>query len=676
MSSTASSSFLEDPRLFLNEDSTLNVKQTISNLQFQLSTLQTEKKLLQLEKESATLSYEDLLIKKNEELKKLQGNFDFMYEQKKELDSKLENQTQISNSKLESLRQEVHNLTKENHELQEWSRNAESKQNSTLKRYEQVRSDFNFQLKINDELEEQIRSLKNEMARLQGYNDDLSHKLSGLSLQLTSNPQTQLLGSLQSKNLSLQKTNNQLQLKVDQLLQNKTSVELLRQKNLSLVSRVTHLENLEERYYQMEIENLELKSKLQDFLRIMDTSIKSNEKESIEVKIYKFLNVFKQLQDEKLIIRDRYSQAQAEMNSMRADNLKQQDTIENDLEPKLKSMYELVKSKDQLIDKLERQKLLNSKEIEYLRDLLKELDKAHLKNKKELNITDGNETHQYLTNLEKLVDDYKNEIGKLQKQLSEELKEKGASPIGQKRKKIDRDDSITITINTQLHNLENENIKLRSNTMDLERRVSELNDKIKNLETLKLKRSQLQILQLKSNPASRDQAVKQQTLDALRKENEDLIKKYIKKDTIEELIPKSVFEREENDKELQQKKIDQLNKRNNRLREIYAKKSKDILSIISKYFGYTIEFLPSPINPNDLASRLKLVSKYINNKETVGNAHLIIDLESKTLKAYGNYEFKSLCEDLVDNWVNEKGQIPCLLSALNLKIYEKYVLGK
>ncbi|CUM66377.1 uncharacterized protein PRCAT00004041001 [Priceomyces carsonii] len=676
MSSTASSSFLEDPRLFLNEDSTLNVKQTISNLQFQLSTLQTEKKLLQLEKESATLSYEDLLIKKNEELKKLQGNFDFMYEQKKELDSKLENQTQISNSKLESLRQEVHNLTKENHELQEWSRNAESKQNSTLKRYEQVRSDFNFQLKINDELEEQIRSLKNEMARLQGYNDDLSHKLSGLSLQLTSNPQTQLLGSLQSKNLSLQKTNNQLQLKVDQLLQNKTSVELLRQKNLSLVSRVTHLENLEERYYQMEIENLELKSKLQDFLRIMDTSIKSNEKESIEVKIYKFLNVFKQLQDEKLIIRDRYSQAQAEMNSMRADNLKQQDTIENDLEPKLKSMYELVKSKDQLIDKLERQKLLNSKEIEYLRDLLKELDKAHLKNKKELNPTDGNETHQYLTNLEKLVDDYKNEIGKLQKQLSEELKEKGASPIGQKRKKIDRDDSITITINTQLHNLENENIKLRSNTMDLERRVSELNDKIKNLETLKLKRSQLQILQLKSNPASRDQAVKQQTLDALRKENEDLIKKYVKKDTIEELIPKSVFEREENDKELQQKKIDQLNKRNNRLREIYAKKSKDILSIISKYFGYTIEFLPSPINPNDLASRLKLVSKYINNKETVGNAHLIIDLESKTLKAYGNYEFKSLCEDLVDNWVNEKGQIPCLLSALNLKIYEKYVLGK
>ena len=45
--------------------------------------------------------------------------------------------------------------------------------------------------------------------------------------------------------------------------------------------------------------------------------------------------------------------------------------------------------------------------------------------------------------------------------------------------------------------------------------------------------------------------------------------------------------------------------------------------------------------------------------------YLILDVQSKSLKANGNYEFKTMCEELVSQWVNDKHQIPCFLSALN-----------
>ena len=138
-------------------------------------------------------------------------------------------------------------------------------------------------------------------------------------------------------------------------------------------------------------------------------------------------------------------------------------------------------------------------------------------------------------------------------------------------------------------------------------------------------------------------------------------------------VPKSVFARQENDKDILQAKIDQLSKKLNRLKNVYTEKSKEILAIISRFFGYVIEFIPSPINLNDFCSKIKLVSKYMIQKDKEHSPpYLILDVQSKSLKANGNYEFKTMCEELVSQWVNDKHQIPCFLSALNLKIFEDY----
>ena len=79
---------------------------------------------------------------------------------------------------------------------------------------------------------------------------------------------------------------------------------------------------------------------------------------------------------------------------------------------------------------------------------------------------------------------------------------------------------------------------------------------------------------MKNNLISQDQFIKQTTLIALRKENEELINKYIKNLPIEEQIPKGVFQRQEDDKQRLQAQIDHLTKRSTRLRKYSLRKVK------------------------------------------------------------------------------------------------------
>ena len=73
--------------------------------------------------------------------------------------------------------------------------------------------------------------------------------------------------NLTTKSNNLQNINHQLQNKIDQLLQNKTSNELLKQQNQSLLHKLQNLENIESKYLQLEIEKLQLETKYNDLFK-------------------------------------------------------------------------------------------------------------------------------------------------------------------------------------------------------------------------------------------------------------------------------------------------------------------------------------------------------------------------------------------------------------------------
>lgn len=664
---------------FLDQPSRIDLdaglaREKLARLEYELSTVKTEKKLLQQSKDSSIGRYEELLAKKNDELARLQNNFDYVFNQRKELQSKLKNQSEISDRLSSGLNTEVKLLTTENRALRSKIEKYERQYNSVAGKCEHLRADLNRELLNNDQYRDRVKALENENARLTKINDDTLRRTKEISLQLENRNSLHNYEDMQLRLLSLQKTNNQLQYKVDSFLQQKTSVELLKQKNASLEQKVVALERAEEEAERARLANLELKAKFDEYFGVIASTVASAEGENTEATVLNFVEKFRLLQNKNLVLYDRLIETQSQLTELADNHDKLLESVEQDLQPRLESLRSVISQQENTIRELKKTKILNSKEIEFLRDSLKNLDNVTTQiqatrasatgadNAKE---TEAHQraTHQYLSNLEKLVDDYKKEI--------ESLRQNAVVPqavsIPTKRPRlIDEDDTRTRTANA----LRNENLELLAEIKNLNDKLEHYKKKFEIAE--QASKTSEHILELRQNPFAKDQLIKRKILTHLRAENESLIAKYVQSSDVES-VPKAVYARQENDKDNLQSKIDQLTKKINRLKSVYADKSKEIVAVISRYFGYKIEFLQGPINPNDLGSKIKLVSKYCTLTSLESSPpYLILDVKNKSLKAHGSSDFKAMCEDLVSQWVSEKQQIPCFLGALNLKIYENY----
>lgn len=651
----------------------------VGRLQYEVSALKTEKRLLKQSRDSAIAKYEELLAKKSEELAALQGNFDYVYNRRKDLELKLQNQKDVADKASGDLAKEVKTLRTENRTLSSKLAKYERLYLNVTGKCDHLRADLNRELAANDQYREQVKVLETEIARLSTLNDELSERLGVASTQIDNGINEKKVADLQLRLVSLQKTNNHLQLKVDQLLQQKTSAELLKQKNASLSSRLQTLEGAEERASQLELANLELQAKFDEYFGVIASTV--DQLGSSENVVLDFVKQFRMLQNKNLVLYDKLNESQASVNELESEKLALQMKI-NDTSAQIQSRDKTASELHAKISELEKMKIFNSKEIAFLRKSLKDMDRVtHHQQLIKNNIggtapvdmakqeSERNATSQYLTNLEKLVDEYKSEIETLRKSSSRS----DAPIVPAKRPRLLDEDTSSVKAAAAMRN---ENIELLGKVKSLSSELALLQNRLKLAEESSRRLSQGgRILEHRSNPFANDQLIKREQLDLLKAENEELVAKYITGKDVD-MVPRSIFARQENDKELLQTKLDQLAKKINRLKCVYADKSKEIIAIISRYFGYNVEFIANPINPNVLCSKIKLVPKYMlqANKETTP-PYLILDLQTKSLKANGDYEFKNICEDLVSQWVSEKNQIPCFLSALNLKVYNEYVKG-
>lgn len=652
-------------------------KEKLARLEYELATEKSQKRLLQQSKDAAIGRYEELLAKKNDDLSRLQNNFDYLFNQRKDLQSKLLNQKEIASTSSTSLSSEVKSLTLENRTLRAKIEKYERQFNSVSGKCEHLRADLNRELQSNDQYRERIKEMETENARLTKFNDETLARMKSLSTQLENTNSYKSYEDLQLRLLSLQKTNNQLQFRVDTLLQQKTSNELLKQKNASLERKISLLERAEEKNEQLRIENLELRAKFDEYFGIISASVESSNSEKPEDTVLNFVNKFKEFQNRNLVLFDRLNESQSNVSGLEREKEELLKSIEQDWKPKFEVLQKRIIQQEREIAELSKSKVLNSKEIEFLRDSLKNLDNVTTQIQAAKYSTGADEssketdahreaTNQYLSNLEKLVDDYKREVESLRQ--NSPLQQPVNIPAKRPRLVADNDSNTRAAIA-----LRSENVGLLAEIKNLEDKLNVATKKVELGE--KSMKSTKHILELRSNPFSRDQAIKQETLNRLQLENQSLIAKFVNNSDVES-VPKAVFARQENDKDILQSKVDQLTKKINRLKSVYSEKSKEIIAVISRYFGYKIEFIPSPMNPNEVCSKIKLVSKYTLQKSSLMSPpYLILDVHNKSLKAIGNSEFKSMCEGLVSQWVNEKNQIPCFLSALNLKIYDEFVLN-
>ncbi|RDW91920.1 hypothetical protein BP5796_01314 [Coleophoma crateriformis] len=312
--------------------------------------------------------------------------------------------------------------------------------------------------------------------------------------------------------------------------------------------------------------------------------------------------------------------------------------------------------------RMERQRALAIKEVEYLRAQLRTFDTEETTFQPE-NV--DAQKIQRIQELEEIVDQYRQEVQTLQADLaSSETNTPAAEVVGQKRTRSSSED------NEQLGQLTRKNRKLQDELSALQTSQKLLQKELSvSQERLKAasKQRETRVLSLRSNPTSDFEAIKLATLTSLRKENADLLSQIQKGKP--QSVPLSALEAAQRDVRDALQSLSSEKTRNDRLKKVWASKTTEFREAVSSLLGWDVVFLPN--------GKMRVTSFYYPSKGDDENS-IVFDGENGTMKVSGGPQsaFAKKIYDQIKFWVKDRGSIPCLLAALTLEFFEEQRVGE
>ena len=337
--------------------------------------------------------------------------------------------------------------------------------------------------------------------------------------------------------------------------------------------------------------------------------------------------------------------------------------------------------------RLERQRALVVKEVEFLREQLRTFDTEETTFQPETKFDD--QRSKRIQELETLVDDYRSELSKLNGSLAD-LEERAhatpssditGAPALRKRPHEEGHDEDS----TQFGNLSRKNRKLQDDLSTLQGAHSVLsaehNATVTQLKALQ-QSSKTRILALKSNPTSTHEAIKLSTLTSLEGENKALLARLdassasaaAKSGTPgEETVPRQTLERLHRESDALRAEIADKSKRELRLKQIWSLKSLEFREAVASLLGWKMNFLP-----NGRFSLTSIFNEGLNptssSADEEGEANAIIfDGDTGTMKISGGPDgaFGREIRGSIDYWVKGRNEIPCFMAALTMEFYER-----
>lgn len=337
--------------------------------------------------------------------------------------------------------------------------------------------------------------------------------------------------------------------------------------------------------------------------------------------------------------------------------------------PAIEAASSTTSSTAKLVQRLERQKTLANKEIQYLRDQLKVYDTEDTT----FQADQLDEAKQKrIEELENVVEQYRTEVQHLTNELTTAQAAQPASsqsetiPHGTKRPHSSTSPPEESEQMGQLlrknRKLQDEYSILKASNKLLEKELSVTKERL----TAASKERQTRVLSLRSNPTSDFEAIKLSTLKTLRQENEDLLAqiKNHYKSAATSTIPLSTLHAAE-------AKITELTNllksqttRNDRLLKTWSAKTSEFRQSIIDLLGWDVQFLKD--------GKLKVTSAYYPATEDAENS-IMFDGVRGSMKVSGGPEskFAGKIGDNVKYWVRGKGCVPGLLAALTLEFWEE-----
>ena len=321
---------------------------------------------------------------------------------------------------------------------------------------------------------------------------------------------------------------------------------------------------------------------------------------------------------------------------------------------------------DRAKSRLERQKALAVKEVDYLREQLRIFENEEASVTKE----DG---ESKLQEFGALTQQYRTELDALHNELSRY--ETNVVPTDSTTLKRPREEEP----DERVGELSRKNRKLQDDLAQLQQSTAILKT---DLEATQAQLSLLQassrhrILELRSNPTNDAETLKMTTVKTLRSENKSLLAQLEGNPLNTKTVPFTTLEATRLEIQELEKVVAEKEKRMLRLKQIWSLKSLEFREAVASLLGWQMDFMPN--------GRFRMTSIFNsdgpqdqsddNGSDSGSKEHsLVFDGETGTMKISGGprSQFATELKPLIRFWVEERQEIPAFLAATQLELYEK-----
>ncbi|KAI9597095.1 spindle assembly checkpoint component Mad1 [Syncephalis fuscata] len=637
----------------------VEAKQKIGELVYQLSAQRTETERKLLEAATFAQRLQQQLKERIQRVEKLEEDRRYLYA--------IDNNTK---AKFEELKEthERYQREKEN-EISKLKTNEIQMQNELATLRETIRSDKSgslhqmqiLQVKnqgleqslelLQSQLTEQTELARNRQEQLQQTHEALSKAELTLQ-QLQSTGDSSLASAVNAKRLQNQavkiqelEAQNKAQYKeLDYYRTMQRNTGLLEEEKKRLVARAEQAEEYRLKCDEIEAECAILRKEKAEWAGFLE----GQSNDSVMTSPYKMSSTLMNQRIELVALTEQHGELQVKMRRLESDLADAHQQILSG-EQKCQALVLDREADQRELKRYQRKQVLAQKEVAFLREQVKSYDIEDA-------IQNGDRYDHQKTEriemLEKLLDEYQqeqNDTGNRQPDNPSLLE------------KIDQ---------------------LTTENQSLLRQVSSLDDQVTRLEQATghgdYDRTTTRVLQLTNNLAARDFAIRESTLAALRRENQQLLNQlepYTSSMDIEgetrtitadvmNNVPLQSLLNVQAEKERLEAELVTKEKRMQRLKEIFSAKGRELREAVYSLLGYKFELLAN--------GRVRLTSAYSSRDDHSFVFHSDEhDHGTMQLVNSGNDGFARSLDRFIRTWVVERGSIPAFLSAVTLELFKK-----
>ncbi|KAL8734964.1 MAG: hypothetical protein Q9181_002996 [Wetmoreana brouardii] len=658
-----------------------NLRAQIKSLQYEVNSLKSERDFEKLRHEQ---NLQDAQARADADFKKAQASessknisshkYEAMVKQLKETQDQATNHSHTLEKKVRTLQEQNQSLREDVNEGQNALSSLDRQYKHQLQEIESKHTTLQKTLgDLRADLDMKSSALQNTQDRLAKKESEAGH-LESENLRLKAQAGDSDTLAVIKRELSdqvthirrLETTNREQSMELKHFRRTHKAVEIVEEEKRVLEHRVSLMDDLRKELHEAQVRRQVLEDERQSW-----TSYLQSQAEGQEAEFDSPEAVARALMKERIetaTLAERLGRIQPE--------LLEKDEIIKSLEEERKNCQaemEKIRSNSGAGDtrvkaRLERQRALAVKEVEYLREQLRTFDSEELTYTE--NQFDSQKTKR-IQDLESLVDQYRQELqttndslSKLESQHQQpQLPQLSLSPRKRPRDENDTEDDTTLS------HLSRKNRTLQSHLSTLQTTNAQL---LADLQATKTQLQSLQtdsrtrILSLRSNPTDDYLFMRQAEIDGLRAENKALLAQFVPSTHLDsssattaevQTVPVHSLNNARAELRALESALAEKEKRMLRLKQIWSLKSLEFREAVASLLGWQMDFLPN--------GRFRLTSLFrMGNRGEEGEegeeTGLIFDGETGTMKIAGGPEgsFGKEVRPLIRFWVEERKEIP------------------